>query len=114
MITEIVDALYEAAFISEKWPAVLTQITDATASKGGVIIVFADGMPVRGRAIPSQQTLMNEIITDETFRLYPATALGRLSSVRLASFVDLDSFLTAEEIRDDPARSRMRAHGLGA
>jgi DNA-binding CsgD family transcriptional regulator len=113
MLTEIADALYEAAFISEKWPAVLAMITAAAASKGGVLLVFADSMRVRGRAIPPLQALMDEVLADQTLRLSPVAALKRMNAVRPASFVELDDFMTADEIRDDPLRIRLRAHGLG-
>ncbi|MDX8493015.1 LuxR C-terminal-related transcriptional regulator [Mesorhizobium sp. VK22B] len=112
MIPEIVDALYEAAFISEKWPAVLARITQAAASKGGALFVFADGMPIRGKAIPQLQGLMDEVLADEVLRF--STAATRMSTVRPASFVDVDSFMTAKEIIDDPVRIRLRARGLGA
>lgn len=112
MITDIVDDLYEAAFISERWPAVLTRIAEAAQSKGGGLFLFADGQPVRGRAIPPLQALMDEVISSGALRLSAATM--RMSSVLPASFVDVDSFVTADEIRDDPVRIRLRAHGLGA
>jgi DNA-binding NarL/FixJ family response regulator len=113
MITEIVEALYEAAFIPEKWPAVLAWIANAVASKNGVLFVFADGMPGRGKTTLAQQALMNEILADATLRLAPAAIAARLS-IRPASFVDADSLMTPEELRDDPLRIRLRAGGLGA
>jgi DNA-binding CsgD family transcriptional regulator len=112
MFAEIVDALYEAAFISEKWPAVLALITQAAASRGGALFVFADGQPNRGKAIAALQDLMDEVLADQSLRL--STAAMRMSTVRPASFVDVDSFMTPEEIRDDPVRIRLRARGLGA
>jgi DNA-binding CsgD family transcriptional regulator len=113
MFTEIIDALYEAAFISEKWPAVLASITDAAASRGAVLIVFADGKPVRGKAMPLLRTQMEEALVDPILQLSPIAAATRLSA-RPAGFVDLDSLMTPEEIRDDPLRIRLRAHGMGA
>ncbi|RWM38870.1 helix-turn-helix transcriptional regulator [Mesorhizobium sp.] len=111
MFTEIVDALYEAAFIAEKWPSVLGQITNASASKGGALFVFADGAPVRGKAVAWLQELMNEFLEDESLRL--STAAARMGTVRPSSFVDVDRFMTADEVRDDPIRVRLRARGLG-
>jgi DNA-binding CsgD family transcriptional regulator len=113
MVAEIVDTLYEAAFITDRWAAVLTSIARAAASRGGVLLVFADDMRIRGRAIPPLQPLMDEVLADRTLRLSPVAALERMNAVRPAGFVDLDSFMTAEEIRDDPLRVRLRARGLG-
>jgi len=112
MIPELVDALYEAAFIPEKWPAVLSEITDAAASRAAVLIVFADGMPIRGKAVPLQQAQMEEVLADPILQLSPITAARRMTA-QPASFVDLDSLMTPEEIRDDPLRIRLRARGMG-
>src|SRR5689334_10144700 len=90
MLTEIVDALYEAAFIPEKWPAILAWIATLAASKNGVLFVFADGAPGRGKTTPSHQALMNEILSDESLRLAPAAIAARLS-IQPAGFVDADS-----------------------
>ncbi len=110
MVAEIVDELYEAAFIPEKWSAALARITAAAASKGGALFVFAEGQPNRGKAIAPLQALMDEVLAD--VRL--STAATRMSTIRPASFVDVDSFMTPAEIRDDPIRIRLRALGLGA
>jgi DNA-binding CsgD family transcriptional regulator len=106
----IVDELYEAAFIPNKWSAALARITAAAASKGGALFVFAEGQPNRGKAITPLQPLMDEVLAD--VRL--STAATRMSTIRPASFVDVDSFMTPAEIRDDPIRIRLRALGLGA
>jgi DNA-binding CsgD family transcriptional regulator len=83
------------------------------ASKGGVLFVLADGMPVRGKAAPSTQPVMDAVLADPALQLTPVAAAARLS-MRPASFVDLDSLMPAEEIRDDPVRIRLRARGMGA
>ncbi|WP_292472544.1 hypothetical protein [Mesorhizobium sp.] len=45
---------------------------------------------------------MDEVLADEALRF--STAATRMSTVRPASFVDVDSFMTPKEIRDDPVR----------
>jgi DNA-binding CsgD family transcriptional regulator len=110
---DLVDALYEAAFIPEKWPAVLARMADTAGTKNGVLFVFADGMPARGRTAPLQQALMNEILADPSLRLAPAAIAARLSA-RPAGFVEADGLMTREEIRDDPLRIKLRSGGLGA
>ncbi|MBK1868618.1 helix-turn-helix transcriptional regulator [Aestuariivirga sp. YIM B02566] len=112
MIAELIDAIYEAAFIPEKWPAILAGIAEAAASKSGGLVLFADGQPVRGTTIPSLQDLMDEFVSDETLRLSASTSC--MSTVQPASFIDVDSFKKSEEIRDDPIRIQLRARGLGA
>jgi DNA-binding CsgD family transcriptional regulator len=112
MIAELTDAIYEAAFIPEKWPAAFAGIAEAAASKAGGFLLFADGRPVRGAANPLMQDLLEKFLSDETLRLSAATSC--VSNVQPASFIDVDSFMTPEEIRDDPMRIQLRARGLGA
>jgi len=111
MIVELIDAIYEAAFIPEKWPAIFTGIAEAAASKGGGLILFAEGKPVRGAAVPMLQDLLEEYLSNETLRLSAAASCG--STAQPASFIDVDSFMTPEEIRNDPMRIQLRARGLG-
>jgi DNA-binding CsgD family transcriptional regulator len=114
MVTEIVDALYEAAFIAERWPAVLASVADRVGAKNGVVFVFADGMPGRGKTTPSQQALMDQILADPALQFAPAAIAARLSA-HPGGFIDADGLLTPEEIRNDPLRIRLRsAGGLGA
>lgn len=108
MTTELTDALYEAAFISEKWPSALTQVTEAARSKGGGLVLFADGRPVRGTAMPFLQDLLEEFLSNDTLRL------SCMTTRQSASFIDLDSFMKPEEIFYDPLRVQLRARGLGA
>jgi hypothetical protein len=51
--------------------------------------VFADGVPICGKAIPALQGLMDEDIVDEALRFY--TAAIRMSAVRPASFVYVEA-----------------------
>ncbi|MBK1868619.1 helix-turn-helix transcriptional regulator [Aestuariivirga sp. YIM B02566] len=112
MIAELIDATYEAAFIPEKWPAILAGIADAAGSKCGAIVLFADGLPVRGTTIPALQDLMEEFLSNE--RMRRSAHSSHVSALQSAKFIDLDNSMAPEEIRNDPLRIRLRAHGLGA
>jgi len=112
MTTEIADELYEAAFIPEKWPSALARVAAAARSTGGALFVFTDGAAGRGKAVPALQPLMKEFLADDNLRL--STAASRMSALQPASFVDVDTFLTPQEIAEDPARIRLRALGFGA
>lgn len=112
MTVEIADELYEAAFLPEKWPSALERVAAAASSTGGALFVFTDGAPGRGKAVPALQPLMNEFLADDSLRF--STAASRMSALQPASFVDVDSFLTPQEIAEDPARIRLRALGFGA
>jgi DNA-binding CsgD family transcriptional regulator len=112
MKTELIDGIYEAAFVSDLWPSVLQQLADVSESIGSALFVFADGQPTRGRAIESQRELLAEFLASDTYQF--STAVTRMCDVQPASFVDVDKFMTPEEIQNDPMRIRLRSIGIGA
>ncbi|TIT36259.1 MAG: helix-turn-helix transcriptional regulator [Mesorhizobium sp.] len=112
MLDDLTDKIYEAAFVPDLWPEVLKGINSASASVGGAVFLFADEQPVRGRTVPLLQDLLNEFLLGDTLQF--SAAVSRMCAVQPASFVDVESFLTAEEIENDPIRVRLRALGIGA
>lgn len=50
--TDIVDRIYEAAFVPECWPSLLERIAHGAQSASGALIVFEDVQPVRFAATP--------------------------------------------------------------
>lgn len=50
--TDLVDRIYEAAFVPEHWPSVLERIGRQAQSASGALIVFEDIRPVRFMATP--------------------------------------------------------------
>ena len=112
MKTELIDGIYEAAFVSDLWPSVLQRLADVSEWMGSALFVFADGQPTRGRAIESQRELLAEFLASDTYQF--STAVTRMCDVQPASFVDVDKFMTPEEIQNDPMRMRLRSIGIGA
>ncbi|QKC94542.1 helix-turn-helix transcriptional regulator [Mesorhizobium sp. NZP2298] len=112
MLDDLTDKIYEAAFVPDLWPDVLEGINAASTSVGGAVFLFADEQPVRGRTVPLLQDLLSEFLVGDTLQF--STAVSRMCAVQPASFVDVESFLTAEEIENDPVRKRLRALGIGA
>jgi DNA-binding CsgD family transcriptional regulator len=112
MKTELIDGIYEAAFVPDLWPSVLQQLAVVSGSVGSALFVFADGQPTRGRAIESQRELLAEFLGSDTYQF--STGVTRMCSVQPASFVDVDKFMTAAEIKNDPMRIRLRSIGIGA
>jgi DNA-binding CsgD family transcriptional regulator len=112
MFDELIDKIYEAAFVPDLWPDVLEEVDAVSASAAGSIFLFADGQPVRGRTVKPLQDLLSEFLVGDTLQF--STAASRMCALRPASFVDVDNYLTAEEIANDPARIRLRALGIGA
>lgn len=112
MSDDLIDKIYEAAFVPDLWPNVLESIDAVSDSVAGSVFLFADDQPVRGRTVGPLQDLLGEFLLSDTLQF--STAVSRMCAVQPASFVDVDSFLTAEEIANDPVRIRLRALGIGA
>ena len=112
MVDDLTDRIYEAAFVPDLWPEVLEDIDSVSASAAGTVFLFADEQPVRGRSVEPLQDLLGEFLASDTLQF--STAVSRMCAVQPASFVDVESFLTADEIANDPIRIRLRALGIGA
>jgi DNA-binding CsgD family transcriptional regulator len=112
MKAQLIDLIYEAAFVPELWPAALEQLASISQSVGSALFVFADGQPARGRAIESQRELLDEFLASDTYRL--STGVLRMCSAQPASFLDVDSYMTPAEIEHDPMRIHLRSIGIGA
>lgn len=121
MTPELVDRIYEAAFVPEKWSAVLTMASGLSDSASGSIIVLSDTAPVRGKlsfaasdhneALESVRRIFDEFVTGSHWR-FPGVL--RMYSLQPARFVHVEAFMTPEEIERDTQRLRLRALGIGA
>jgi len=112
MLDALIEKIYEAAFVPDHWSEVLDGINAVSASAAGTLFLFADGRPVRGRTSGPLEEFLEEFLASDTLAF--STAVSRMCAVQPASFVDVDSFLTADEIDQDPARIRLRSLGIGA
>jgi hypothetical protein len=112
MDIELIDRIYEAAFVPDLWPDVLDSLASLSESAAAALFVFADGQPTRGRAVESQRELLAEFLVSDTYQF--STGVRRMCSVQPASFLDVDGFLTPEEIQNDPMRIYFRSIGIGA
>ncbi|HEX3756439.1 MAG TPA: LuxR C-terminal-related transcriptional regulator [Rhizomicrobium sp.] len=112
MNLQLFDRIYEAAFVPELWAQVLEDIGVTSDSVGGALFLFADGKPPRGRAVERLHDMLAKFLASDTMPF--STGVSRMCSVQPASFVDVDSYMTPEEIENDPVRIEFRAHGIGA
>lgn len=122
MDQDIVDAIYEAAFVPEMWPKVLSETSRLSGSASGTFFVFGDHAPVRGKIghAPSLDVAVADLL-GQYFEEFVAGDSWKTSAVILgmyhmqpASFVHVEAFMTPEQIERDPVRIRLRATGIGA
>jgi DNA-binding CsgD family transcriptional regulator len=112
MDNNLIDTIYEAAFLPELWPVALERIAGLSNSIGASITVFADGKPTRATALDSQREQLEEFLASVT--LQSSTSCLRMRSVQPTSFVDINCLLTAEEIEADAVAAHYRPRGVGA
>jgi DNA-binding CsgD family transcriptional regulator len=112
MIGDIVDTIYEAAFIAELWPAALSRMARLSVSMGAAMFLFADGRPARGVALESQKTQLDEFLASDTLPF--STSVQRVCQNQPASFVDFDAMLTPEERENDLVNQHYRSLGIGS
>ncbi|HVO02117.1 MAG TPA: hypothetical protein VMT54_07945 [Candidatus Cybelea sp.] len=122
MSDDLIDRIYEAAFVPELWSNVLEMAGDLSGSANGALFVFNENAPIRGkfsdasaesaRALKDIRPLFDKFVADpESWKI--STGVMRMYDVRPASFVHVEDFMTPEEIENDPQRIAARAVGIG-
>jgi DNA-binding CsgD family transcriptional regulator len=111
MHDDLVDRIYEAAFLPDEWPKALGAISALSGSAAGTILLFGDDLPVRGRCEPVVRPLFDEFVAGDAWKL--SDSVQRVYTLRPPSFVVVDDLMTDEEIERDPQRINLRAIGIG-
>jgi DNA-binding CsgD family transcriptional regulator len=109
---ELLDSIYEAAFVPEVWSSALQGLADASGSVGSAMFVFNGTGLGRGVTLDNLSDLLIEFLSVDTLRF--SASVVRMCEARPNSFVEVDAYLTADEIRNDPIRVRLRERGMGA
>ncbi|TIL34076.1 MAG: helix-turn-helix transcriptional regulator [Mesorhizobium sp.] len=119
MFDDLTDKIYEAAFVPELWGDALEAAGSLSGSATGAIFLFSGDSPVRGRLSDvspvhgnSLRSVFDEFVASDTWKF--SDAVQRMCSMQPASFVQVEDFLTAEEVERDPVRIQLRAAGIGA
>ncbi|WP_287238273.1 hypothetical protein [Mesorhizobium sp.] len=119
MFDDLTDKIYEAAFVPELWGDALEAAGSLSGSATGAIFLFSGDSPVRGRLSDvspvhgnSLRSVFDEFVASDGWKF--SDAVQRMCSMQPASFVQVEDFLTAEEVERDPVRIQLRAAGIGA
>jgi DNA-binding CsgD family transcriptional regulator len=121
MPDDLVDRIYEAAFVPDLWPDVLEAAGDLSGSANGAIFVFKEDAPIRGRfsdasprsalALKDVRPLFDRFLASDSWKVFPGVM--RMHELQPARFVQVEDFMTQEEIANDPQRIAARAVGIG-
>ena len=106
----VIDQIYEAAFVPDRWGDVLERTGELSDSVGGAMFSYGGGVPLRGKAVPELMPLLDEYIGSDLRDA--CTSANRMLDMEPNSFVVVDDFLSDEEIERDPVRTRLRTLGL--
>jgi DNA-binding CsgD family transcriptional regulator len=108
---EIVDLIYEAAFVPELWPRLLDQLAQVSRSVGSALFLFGDNGLGRGVTLENLNDLMGSFLSNKDLRF--STSVVRMCELKPNSFVEVDQYMSAAEIERDPIRIELRARGMG-
>jgi DNA-binding CsgD family transcriptional regulator len=121
MSDDLIDRIYEAAFLPELWPSVLESAGDLSGSANGALFVFNEQAPIRGRfsdaspksaaALKDVRPLFDQFLASDSWKVFPGVM--RMHEVQPARFVQVEDFMTPEQIANDPQRIAARAVGIG-
>ncbi len=107
----LVDQIYEAAFVPEKWPGVLDAIAAQSGSASGAVLSISGNDPPRWRCTAIVQDALREYV--ETGQWQYCERPMKMLSMNYAGFLRDEDFLTPEQIDSDPARKARMAVRLG-
>ncbi len=111
MSDNLIDLIYEAAFVPETWNYVLQKASDLSASASAQVFFFSEDRPPRGATLANLLPMFEEFIKGDFWKF--CDSVQKICSLQPASFVQVDDFLTPEEIERDPARVMLRTAGIG-
>jgi DNA-binding CsgD family transcriptional regulator len=108
---DVVDRIYEAAFVPEKWTAVLDEISEMTGSVGGALLATGDRYPPRWAASETIAPALRAYAAGDAWKdnKRPQQAL---SSAGSGFSRDIDLW-TAEELERYRISDERSPHGLG-
>lgn len=109
---EFQELLYEAAFVPELWEPALERLAGVSGSIGSTVFVFGENGQARGATLQNLNDLLSSFVASDTLRF--STSVVRMCEAKPNSFVEVDAFMTPEEIAQDPIRVQLRARGIGA
>ena len=112
MPADLIDRIYEAAFVPDEWPNVFERINALSNSAAGAIFLFDDGAAPKGRSQDQVQPLFDEFMAGDIWQM--SASVQSMYRARPSSFVLVDDFMTAEQIANDPVRISARAFGIGS
>lgn len=110
MRDELVDRIYEAAFVPELWASVLENMIAASGSASGGLLVFDGERPVGVRATDATRDLLEEFATSDQWR--QSERIQHFHANPITGFVHADDYFSPSLLAGDATLKHMQARGL--
>jgi len=111
MSSDLVDRIYEAAFVPDCWTNVLDQLSVRSQSVGGVLLVASQRFPPRWLASEAIDGAVNAFSSGSAWRQNDRPA--RYLEADSGSFLRDVDFLSETYLAADPMRQELVDYGLG-
>lgn len=116
MFDALIDQIYEAAFVPELWPDVLDDLVAASDSASAAVLIFRqrEAPPIYRTTAVTRESLDRFVSTDLWRRSGRAAALfNPLLAERIAQFLYVADYMTAEQLKTCSVEQSLRDRGLG-
>ncbi len=106
----ILDKIYEAAFLPELWPEVLGQIAARAGASSGALLIIDKRLPPLFSATPNVVDTLTEFARTPSW--YENTPALRMRALKYPGFMERAEFFTNDELdSDSPYRKNMEMIG---
>ncbi|WP_232628190.1 helix-turn-helix transcriptional regulator [Methylobacterium sp. Leaf118] len=111
MPEDLVERIYEAAFVPDRWAGVLDEVNAVCGAAASSLLVFDPVAPPRFKATRLTHDSLTAFTLSGAWKVNPREKVA--ARARWAGFQDVSAGLTEEERRDDPVGRSLAALGLG-
>lgn len=111
MSEELIDRIYEAAFVPDMWEKCLDALAALSASATGALMVLGEDAKLRGWCNPAIRRCFPTLL--ESGIPVDSPTGRRMFGARPTSFIRVSDVLTPTELANDPGRQLMESEGIG-
>lgn len=111
MSESLVDHIYEAALIPERWPGALEGMNRISNSRSNSLFVFSDRFSPRGISTDITSDLIEPFLQSDAWRMSPSVRWTL--ATRPSAFSSVDDVMSVEEAAADEVWAPLVARGFG-
>lgn len=108
---DVIDNIYEAAFIPERWPTVLDQMSALSGSQTAVLYLFARNQPLQAVITDMTKDMLDPFLQSNPCQTSPS-ALWTMTA-RPSHFSAIEPHLSSADLASDPEWTELVARGIG-